>query len=281
MEPAASGHFGAVARRQLFAHLAWLCSYATAFDVERSGQAEAVATLQAQYTSSYTRRKMKSDSEAARRTADAHSSRLGETALHLRRTANVLFVPFSQAMKAIFFVSSRVKRPVWEAELKARRVVKRGYALQVLEEMRHCRPQPAYELADPSLIASIAFDQTYLKAAASTGLTAYSAVQTVDAQGHAVHRERATYINGQQFPVPLAAVPLSAADIALIKRAGPYTQDFARVLPLLSLSALTASWMASCRGRLGCCTGRCQARRGTLCVRCSAGRMRIQAARPT
>ena len=149
----------------------------------------------------------------------------------MARAANVLHVPFSIAMKAIFFLCACVSRPVWAAERKARRVVSENYAVQVLQEMVRCRPQPPFELAEPSRIASIAYDQTYAKGAGKTGISAYSAVQTVDTNGDAVHRERMTYINGQHFPVPLAAVPLSDADWALIERAGPYTQDFVLVRP--------------------------------------------------
>ena len=130
--------------------------------------------------------------------------------MHLQRAANVLFVPFSQAMKAIFFLCSGVAKPVWAAERKARRVVGREYAEQVLEQMALCRPAPPYELHRSSVLVSIAFDQTYVKAAGATGISAYSAVQTVDAHGDAVHRERMTYINGQFFPVPLAAAPLGS-----------------------------------------------------------------------
>jgi len=61
----------------------------------------------------------------------------------------------------------------------------------------------------------------------------YNAVQTVDAQGNAVNVERMVYINGQFFPVPLAAASLSDAAMSRIAAIGPYTQDFRRVLPLL------------------------------------------------
>ena len=216
----------------------WLCSYVPVVDVERSTEADAIAALEGQYTSRYRRRQQQSGEEGAQRAAATHISRLGEAAVHLQRVKNVLFVPFSQAAKAVFFLASSVTRPVWDAERKARRVVSQGYAREVLEEMRLCRPRPVYELAAPAHMASIAFDQTYLKAAGGTGRSQYSAVQTVDAQGRAVHREKDTYINGQHFLVPLAAVPLTHADWALIAQYGPYTQDFARVLPLLDPARL-------------------------------------------
>ena len=231
--PTSEARFGAVARRQLYAHLAWFVDFAPVLAAEASGEASAIARLQAQYTSTYTRRQMQRDTAGAQRTAAAHESRMREAASHLSRTANVLYVPFSQAVKAIFFLCCCVSKPVWAAERKARRVVKREYAVDMLREMVCCRPGPPFEEAPPELITTIAYDQTYVKAAGSTGISSYSAVQTVDANGNAVDRERMTYINGQHFPVPLAAVSLTPADRALISRVGPYTQDFARVLPLL------------------------------------------------
>jgi hypothetical protein len=232
-EPRNVQRFTAAQRRSLFAHLAWFTDYTPCLDVEAAGEGASVAQLEEQYTSTYMRRQLRRESAGAQRSSEGHRSRMREAASHLARAKNVLHVPFSQAMKGIFFLCALVSRPVWTAERKARRVVSQNYAVEVLRTMSECRPQPIFECAAPSLIASIAFDQTYLKAAGTTGISAYSAVQTVDAQGNAVHRERMTYINGQHFPVPLAAVPLDAADVNLISRVGPYTQDFARVLPLL------------------------------------------------
>ena len=235
-----SEHFGAVARRQLFAHLAWLVDYGPVLAVEASAAGETVEQLETNFASTYTRRQMQRETAEGQRTRAAHSSRVREASTHLARTANVLYVPFSQAMKAIVFLCACVAKPVWAAERKARRVVSREYAVEMLREMSRCRPEPAFEVADPELIASIAYDQTYAKAAGKTGISSYSAVQTVDAQGKAVDRERMTYINGQHFPVPDAAISLSAADRALLARVGPYTQDFVRVLPLLDPRRLDA-----------------------------------------
>jgi hypothetical protein len=235
-----SEHFGAVARRQLFAHLAWLVDYGPVLAVEASAAGETVEQLETNFASTYTLRQMQRETAEGQRTRAAHSSRIREASTHLARTANVLYVPFSQAMKAIVFLCACVAKPVWAAERKARRVVSREYAVEMLREMSRCRPEPAFEVADPELIASIAYDQTYAKAAGKTGISSYSAVQTVDAQGKAVDRERMTYINGQHFPVPDAAISLSAADRALLARVGPYTQDFVRVLPLLDPRRLDA-----------------------------------------
>jgi hypothetical protein len=151
----------------------------------------------------------------------------------LQRSANVLFVPFSQAVKAVSFLYSNVSGPTWVAERKAKRVVGRAYAERLLDAMLLCRPPPRFEVQSVEVIASIGVDQTYAKAAGRTGISSYSAVETVDEQGNAVSRERMTYLNGQFFAAPRALTSLSAQAQQLIRRSGPYTQDFARVLPLL------------------------------------------------
>ena len=55
-------------------------------------------------------------------------------------------------------------------------------------EMVRCRPGPPFEEAPPELITTIAYDQTYVKAAGRTGISSYSALQTVDAK-QAVFRQ--------------------------------------------------------------------------------------------
>ena len=173
-EPRNVQRFTAAQRRSLFAHLAWFTDYTPCLNVEAAGEGTSVAQLEEQYTSTYTRRQMRRETAEGQRTREAHSARMREASVHLARASNVLFVPFSQAAKAVFFLASSVTRPVWDAERKARRVVSRRYAREVLEEMRLCRPRPVYELAAPAHMASIAFDQTYLKAAGGTGRSQYS-----------------------------------------------------------------------------------------------------------
>ena len=132
----ASKRFTAAQRRSLFAHLAWFSDYKPVLDVEATGEAAAMAQLEEEYTSTYTRRQMRRDTANAQRTSDAHRSRMREASTHLARAKNVLHVPFSQAMKAIFFLCALVARPVWEAERKARRVVSHIYATEVLHQQR-------------------------------------------------------------------------------------------------------------------------------------------------
>ena len=151
----------------------------------------------------------------------------------LDRARSRLYVPITQACKAIAYLASGTPTSIWVAERKARRVVGRQYALELLREMAECRPPPPFEEADRHLVCSIGFDQTYAKAGARTGVSKYNPTQTVDAHGEVVGVERMVYINGQFFPAPRAAVSLSDAARRRIEVTGPYTQDFRRVLPLL------------------------------------------------
>ena len=223
----------AAERRQLFARLLWLADYRLIFAAEAELNASLLQALTREYTSDYTRRLLRLDSLEARRAAQAVEHRLRDSIGFLERSRSRLHVPISQAAKAVAYLCSGVATPVWVAERKARRVVGREYAEQLLREMAACRPPPPFEEQERAIICSIGFDQTYAKAGAGTGKSAYNAVQTVDADGRRVSVERMVYINGQFLPVPRAATPLSPAALARITAIGPYTQDFRRVLPLL------------------------------------------------
>ena len=223
----------ALERRQLYARLLWLEDYTLILAAEAETNAQLLATLAASFVSDYTRRLMRVDSLEGRRAAHAVEARLRDSIGFLERSRSRVHVPISQAAKAISYLCSGVAKPVWEAERKARRVVGREYAMDLLREMSSCRPPPPFEEHERSIICSIGFDQTYAKAGAGTGKSAYNAVQTVDADGKPVDVERMVYINGQFFHVPRAAVSLTGAAMARIAAIGPYTQDFRRVLPLL------------------------------------------------
>ena len=246
----------AVERRQLFARLLWLSDYKLIFAAEGALNAELLQALMQQFTSDHTRRLMQQDTPEGHRAAQAVEQRLRDSVGFLERSRNRLHVPISQAAKAIAYLCSGVAKPVWAAERKARRVVGREYAEELLREMVLCRPPPPFEEQERTLIASIGFDQTYAKAGAGTGRSAYNAVQTVDAQGNPVNVERMVYINGQFFPAPRAATALSDAAVGRIAAIGPYTQDFRRVLPLLQPSRLDALMDDFVRRAVGLLGGR-------------------------
>ena len=246
----------AVERRQLFARLLWLADYPLIFAAEAELNAELLQSLMIKYTSDYTRRLMQQDTPEGRRVAQAVEHRLRDSIGFLERSRNRQHVPISQAAKAIAYLCSGVAKPVWAAERKARRVVGREYAVDLLREMVCCRPPPPFEVQEHAVIASIGFDQTYAKAGAGTGKSAYNAVQTVDAQGNAVNVERMVYINGQFFPAPRAATALSDDALDRIAATGPYTQDFRRVLPLLQPQRLDKVMDGFVRRTVGLLAGR-------------------------
>ena len=228
----------AVERRQLFARLLWLEDYSLIFAAEAATHAPLLGALASTYTSAHSRRLMRSDTPEGLRAAQAVEQRLRECVGFLERSRNRLHVPVSQAAKAIAYLASGVAKPVWEAERKARRVVGREYAMDLLNEMVACRPPPPFEEQDRFIICSIGFDQTYAKAGAGVGISKYNGVQTVDANGNPVNVERMVYINGQFLPIPRASTALSPGALARLAATGPYTQDFRRVLPLLQPARL-------------------------------------------
>lgn len=223
----------AVQRRQIYARLLWLHDYTLVFKAEAATSVQLLQELTAAFTSAHTRRLMQRDTATGLQTAQAVESRLRDCMGFLQRSANRNHVPISQAAKAIVYLAAHVTKAIWIAERKARRIVSREYAIWLLQEMAVCRPPPSFEEQSREMICSIAFDQTYAKAGAGTGVSRYNGVQTVDSNGQAVGRERMVYINGQLFPVPRTAVSLSPAAQTIIASIGPYTQDFRRVVPLL------------------------------------------------
>ena len=201
-------------RRFMFARMAWSASYRDMFDAEETSSQQALQLQPEQHTSSYTRRLMATDSERGHRAAAAVHGRLGDAAACLQRSKNVHIVPFKQAMKAISYLQRSVPTSVWAEERKARRIVGREYAEQLLRAMVSCRPPPAFEVLPPLTITSICFDQTFAQAGGTTGISKYRAIQTVDDEGNPVSRERMVYINGQHFPTPSHFLSLDANDVA-------------------------------------------------------------------
>ena len=96
-------------------------------------------SLMAEYTSDYARRIMAQDTLEGCRAAQAVEHRLRDCVSFPERSRNRRHVPFSQAGKAIVYLCSGVRKPVWAAERKARRIVGREYAVGLLHEIARCR----------------------------------------------------------------------------------------------------------------------------------------------
>ena len=115
---------GALERRQLYARLLWLADYPLILAAEAATNAQLLAALTTSFVSGYTRRLIRMDTLQGRRAAQAVEQRLRDSIGFLERSRNRLHVPISQAAKAISYLCSGVAKPVWEAERKARRVVR-------------------------------------------------------------------------------------------------------------------------------------------------------------
>ena len=232
----------AAERLGVFAGFAWTSNYPLIYELERQPDVERLARLREEHTSRHMLRRIRAGGSDGERLAAAVDARLQDTVGALNRAANVLYIPFSQAIKSVAYLAANVSKPIWEAERKQRRVAGREFAKDLLTAMVDCRPPPPYEVCpDLLILASIGFDQTYAKGGGTTGISKYNAVQTVDAQGNRVERERIVYINGQHYPTPLGCVAsLSMRAAALISRVGPYTQDFGRIIPRLQPRRLDA-----------------------------------------
>jgi hypothetical protein len=228
-EETGNSKWSSAERFAMFAMLAWTYDYSEVVRAEAALYDGDVGDMVERHSSGYAQRMMRAggDSSAVRARIE---DRMTDTAAALWRSRHVNNIPFMQAVKAVSFTYSRASHVHWVRDRKLRRVAGRPFAHKLLTCMADTRPPPSFEVCPH--IVSIAFDQTYVrKSGVSTGASRYSAVQTVDAQGEVKAPERIVYINGQDFPAP--ANVLSAAARAQIAVAGPYTQDFYRVIPHL------------------------------------------------
>ena len=213
-------------RLALFALMAWSTDYTAHLSAEQELNSDVIESLRETWSSTYSLAMLRAGGPGATRIFD----RMNDNSGNLRRSKSVRYIPFSQAIKGVSYLYSTVSRVQWDRERAMRRVVGRSYATQLLDAMADCRPPPEWELS--SFFASIAFDQTYTRAAgAGVGTSAYRSVQGVNPDGSQRDREQVTYINGQDYAVPAFAI--SAAALALLTASGPYTQDFARLYPHL------------------------------------------------
>ena len=221
-------------RYTLFAHLAWLSCYPAIFAVERAADGASLTyDLSTRFASAATRRAVSSapDGPQARKLFE----RLGDAAGMLRRSANVQFVPFAQAVKAVAFLAAMVPKTIWAAERRARRVVGRAWAMTLLGVMVDLRPPPPFETHD--CVRAVVVDQTYARTGGcGTGSSKYRAVEALNADGERRKEERLVYMNGLERALP--AFPLSDEARERLADWGPYTQSFDRVVPVLQPSRI-------------------------------------------
>ena len=154
----------------------------------------------------------------------------------LQRSKNVHYIPFSQAVKAVSFLFTRVNGAVWAAELRNRRVVCKAWAQKFVREMARCKPPPPFE--EHAEVYVIGFDQTYARGAGRVGVSRYRPEPTIDADGEKVRRR-----------APRRTAPRRAgAAAAIASAAATPPPPAARLSPQREQSTMVAS-TASCGRR--------------------------------
>ena len=136
-------------------------------------------------------------------------------------------------MLAVANLASQVPAGSWAVASHRREVPNKNYAKQLLEKMAELRPAPSFAL-HPHIV-SLIFDQTYaVKGRGSGAGSKYTnAVARVDEKGNKIKKQRVVYINAIDLAVDARECRLSSAAIDAIAEHGPYTQDFARILPII------------------------------------------------
>ena len=177
---------GADYRMQCFALMAWLRDYRPLLQMESAADGELQQELQESFVSGYADRMIRKGSERGDSIARKLQDRVRDAAGTLQRSKNVHYIPFSQAVKAVSFLFTRVNGAVWAAELRNRRVVCKAWAQKFVREMARCKPPPPFE--EHAEVYVIGFDQTYARGAGRVGVSRYRPEPTIDADGEKVRR---------------------------------------------------------------------------------------------
>ena len=219
----------AEARLDFFARLAWLPDYTEVYLLEAEMNGAAAAAEQ--HRSEHRRRQVAAGKD------DAHQKsvlRISQDFERLKREKDRRYVGFSQAIKSAMYVVDQEKTASWEKERKDKRVAGRKYGKLLLEKMVDVRPDPP-EPINPH-VSLYVFDQVNTMAGGGRGHGSkkFGGIGRFDKDGNRVEVQRETYINSFDVFVAASDCQLSDAARDVIGRRGPYTQDFARVLPILA-----------------------------------------------
>ena len=118
-------------------------------------------------------------------------------------------------------------------------------------------PAPPFEVS--AVIKHMMYDNAKQRVRGGKGHARYGAVQRVDAAGETINQEAFSiaYVAMYDLPVPDAMVRLTWQDRALRAERGPYTQDFARLLPVVAyIRELPTPYQRPARAH---CDAACQA----------------------
>ena len=140
-------------------------------------------------------------------------------------------------MRAAASYAGQLSTAEWSAASSLRELPSKPFTKQFLMRMVELRPAPTF--ARHAHIVSFVFDQTYaIKARGSGAGSKYTnPVGRVDEKGDKIAKQRVVYINSFDLAVDARECRLSEAAINTIAERGPYTQDFARILPILEPQA--------------------------------------------
>ena len=136
-------------------------------------------------------------------------------------------------MLSVVNLAAQTPDAMWTALTHRREMPCKKYALLLLSKMMELRPAPPFAL-HPHIV-SLVFDQTYAVKGRGSGFGSKytNAVARVDEKGDKIKKQRVVYINAVDLAVDARECRLSSAAIDAIAEHGPYTQDFARILPII------------------------------------------------
>ena len=182
------------------------------------------------HPSSYRRRNIMS-AEATAAYDQRVTARQRDTAAHLQRSVNQRAWTLTILARSVAYFSRRVPSKVWEEECKGRRLadpktIKR--LLQACAAIFH----PGFELHRS--VAVFGADQTYAWEGMNKNAKHHRGAERTDATGMPIKIVNHVYVNCVQVLIPHSFPRLTAGEMLLIARHGPYTEPFENIMPPLA-----------------------------------------------
>ena len=229
MEPNQKVVCDAESRLEFYARLAWLPEYSSVYEFE--AKINGATGKVDEFASSYRQRQLVAGSDGTREKSE---HRISQDLERVLREQDMHYIPFSQAIKSAIYMVDQVSTKIWEKERKDRRIAGRDYGTKLLWKMIDVRPEPEEERNED--ISFWVFDQTNVMAGGGHGHGSkkFGGIGRLDKDGNVIKVQRETYINSFDVFVSAGECQLSDQARDLIRRKGPYTQDFARVLPVMT-----------------------------------------------
>jgi hypothetical protein len=225
----AEGHAEGQQRTFLsYARDLWRWDYSSLLDEEDVGSRALVGSLP---VSTYRQRLNNKPEAAARYDARAVKRARGAMA-QLGRVSNNRNWTFSIVARSLSYFNQRVPVRVWRDEQEDRRIASRSHCILLLKEMHRLEPRPQWLPHEHVFV--LAADQTYCWQGCKKRGGRRHGAERVDATGMPVRIRSEVYVNSLCAPVPFALCDFTAAELALVQQHGPYTGDFAAILPELN-----------------------------------------------